>query len=197
MNETQKTKMITVFQRLNEQGVFAKAPIDLDKVASVLNAGIVMDHTLNDGPLIASIKMENGRPIVRVSPVKTSYLARRRVVIAHMLGHAFLHLSALHPEFNDTDKSIESESLTNDRLEVEASRFAEHLLMPTLRVVSEGSRVIDELPQINGVSESEIVLKMAGIFEVPIKVMEKRLKALGMMQVPEKRSEIDPIPGFA
>src|SRR5260363_480603 len=74
----------------------AKPPIDVDKVAQLLNINVDESRLSSDSnkDVIGKITLDKGMPAtVWMNPVENSYPPRRRFTLAHEIGHFCMHRS--------------------------------------------------------------------------------------------------------
>lgn len=122
---------------LKELLVRSAADIDVELIAEALNAS-VLEKPLRSAE--AMLVRRGKRAVIYIDP-SVQLPGRRRFSIAHEIGHLCLHRELSQAGFClDTEGSLED--YTNSTQELEANRFAAHLLMPG-RLFSVSARRVD------------------------------------------------------
>jgi Zn-dependent peptidase ImmA (M78 family) len=158
-------------QELLRQGHVTKAPVSVERLASLLDAKIEFEPF--EGAMSGMVyRHETGGAIIGVNSVHSSN--RQRFTIAHELGHLLLHRDELHIDegfpfaFRD-----EISSLAVDPGEIEANQFAAELLMPEAWVAAEiRGQHLD-------IESDDVVEALAKKFGVSVLSMTHRLTSLG------------------
>lgn len=166
-------------------GLEIAAPIDVDKIASLLGIAVNYDASLHESGTVGKIQFSNGYPVVTINPLENTYEPRRRFTLAHEIGHYCLHSNEAREGFTDNRRTMSRNDSYWDRFESEANSFAAQLLMPKLLLIEVGNRIIKEYQDTQGIEHgmpvSTFTEKMADIFDVSNKAMEYRLKNLGLV----------------
>jgi Zn-dependent peptidase ImmA (M78 family) len=102
-------------------------PIDIDKLASLVNASVKVGK-LEEG-LSGFAFQKNGMKFIGISSEENPL--RRRFTLAHELGHIYLHKRD-HLSYDSGLMMLRNEHSSDgtDLKEIEANRFAAELLMP-------------------------------------------------------------------
>jgi hypothetical protein len=182
-------KLAAYLSETKHYDMFAAAPpIDVDKVAQLLDIGV----TESDGPdvfstlapIVGKITLTEGGPAqIWINRTENAYPPRRRFTLAHEVGHFCLHRSAHRHEFIDDKHSMSRNESYWNRYESEANRFAAELLMPTHFIYSIGSQVINVYKAVNGAGEmplDDFTNMMAIRFQVSHAAMSYRLKNIAI-----------------
>lgn len=138
------------------------APVDVAEVARRLGLAIYR-KALAPGVSGALVKApELGSPSGFVVYVDSGEpYARQRFTAAHEIGHFVLHRDKIGDRIED-NHLLRSDRLS-DRVEVEANRFAAHLLMPFPlldRLIREGVRTVPDLARALQVSEIAMGIRL-------------------------------------
>lgn len=108
---------------------------------------------------------------------------RSRFSIAHELGHYLLHKDSRSLFIDKRNFAVyhrnELSSTGEDRLEIEANRFAAALLMPTDMLRNEITKNDFDL------GDEEVQSSLAKRFNVSTQAMAYRLASLGMFELPD------------
>lgn len=176
----------SLLHELEQRGLAVTAPIDVEKVVSLLGIQVKEDSLLEADDVIGKIEFlgEAEVPVVTINPIQNSYKPRRRFTLAHEIGHYCLHNAVSKRSFSDSRKTMSRSASYWDRYESEANSFAAQLLMPKNLIVSEGKRVLNEYMRINSATKMPTALfieQMSTVFGVSNKAMEYRLKNLGIV----------------
>ena len=112
-------------------------PVDIGRICKELGIMVITNHSLDkDGYLIC----QNGKKIVLVNSQITNY-HRRNFIIAHELGHFFLHREQLFSCDRITELQQSNINSNSQMQETEANAFATELLIPSkelLKVIPNG-----------------------------------------------------------
>ena len=160
------------------------APIDVDKVASVLGIEVNDDYSLTSDT-IGTISFQKETPIVKINPFQNLYKPRRRFTLAHEIGHFCLHKNKSENGFTDSIHSMSRTESYWNPVESEANSFAAQLLMPESLILMEGQAIIDNyVSQHNTetIPSQHFIESMADKFEVSSKAMEYRLRNVGILK---------------
>lgn len=108
-------------------------PIPVEKIAESLGAQIIKRSDFGDD-LCGMIIREQGITVIGVND--THPVSRQRFTIAHEIGHLVMHseiLDQVHIDktFNYALKRDGRSKIGQDRMEIEANKFAAELLMPS------------------------------------------------------------------
>lgn len=174
----------TLLGELVTKGFIISAPIDVDKIASMLNLRVIHDPSLESRDIIGEILFDNKSPIIKINPFQNSYLPRMRFTLAHEIGHFYLHSSDSKEGFSDSRKTMSRSDSYWDKYESEANNFAAQLLMPKSLVISEGSKIITRYKEVNnvgGMPVEDFIEKISRSLQVSTKAMEYRLKNLNVI----------------
>ena len=180
------TCALDLITQIENSGIEINAPVDVEWIArEFLNIKVETNVSLDTKKIVGEIIFEGaGNPVIRVNPVKNSYLPRRRFTIAHEIGHFCLHSSKTGEGFIDSMKTMSRTESYWDVKESEANAFAAQLLMPKHLILNEGDAILDEyIYQNNGamMKVDMFIEKMARIFNVSSKAMTYRLENLGVI----------------
>jgi len=160
------------------------APIDVDKIAFLLNFQVILDSSLEEDGVIGKISFNDGKPLVRINPIQNSYTPRRRFTLAHEIGHFCLHSNQNFPEFIDSQQTMSRTESYWNPIESEANNFAAQLLIPSQLITSSSQLVIDsyktEYNQTK-MPKEDFINRMADKFIVSSKAMEYRLINVGIL----------------
>ncbi len=149
-------------------------PVDVEHIASSLGARVI--YTAMDDDHCGMIFKEGEEYIIGVNSLHSRN--RQRFTIAHEIGHLCLHkdkIDGVHIDsaFAERLNRDARSSQGNDRIEVEANRFAAELLVPTvtLRTKLKGMQIdidddglIDELADEFEVSFQSMSIKISRTF---------------------------------
>lgn len=169
-----KIKLI-VDSILAQNGIGA-IPIDLNKVADLVNANIEI-APLKEG-ISGFAYQKNGMRFIGVNNFGESE-ERQRFTLAHELGHLFLHrdYSLSYDKGIMMLRNVHSSTGT-DAKEIEANRFAAELLMPEEELRSD----IAKLPSIDFMVDSDATRKcikqLADKYQVSPRAMNVRITTL-------------------
>lgn len=161
------------------------APVDVDQIANLLNIRVEEDFSLETRNVVGEISFDNEKPVVKINPLKNSYLPRRRFTLAHEIGHFCLHSSKSKVGFTDSMKTMSRTESYWDSRESEANSFAAQILMPKNLIFTEGQQILDDYKTRTGKNKIESFLfieEMADVFQVSSKAMEYRLRNIGIVK---------------
>ena len=156
------------------------APTDVNFVAGFLGVDVWEDHLLQGLGVLATLKVSQGtesngnssRSTLCFNAHRHTYLARRRMTLAHMLGHVVLHADEA-TFFTETEESLDPLNTHRTRLDTEAQDFADEMLMPSdvVRRLANAARDTDPIAFRN---------ELAARFEVPQRDMALRMERLSL-----------------
>lgn len=184
-SETSFSKVTDLFAYLKEQhNYYVSAPIDVDKIATLLSIDVEEDFAESD--FIGRISFEKERPKITINILENTYEPRRRFTLAHELAHYCLHSNKQKAAFVDTRKTMDRSGSYWDTYESEANAFAARLLMPKSIIVSEGNSIIDTYKSAastkGGMPRNDFIDAMAKRFNVSNAAMEYRLINLAIIK---------------
>jgi len=158
---------------LDKAGLF-EVPIDINKVADLLNIEVIENDPDDDGLSGALIRNED-KTIIYIN--KTHSDARKRFTLAHELGHFILHKS--EKSFVDGKKTQvllrANTGGVKNNMETEANIFAASILMPEFLI----KKLYGELLFAKGPNEDDVIIKMSETFKVSYQAMGYRFVNLG------------------
>lgn len=130
MTMTRSTKAhITAQQLLSSCGFTEITNLDMDLFVAGLNAMLIEEELNNcDGKIIYG----KNKTIIKVNS-KIQFIERKRFVIAHEIGHLYMHRNLRLPDDTFSNLNIiggMEKALKNGNQELEANEFACELLMP-------------------------------------------------------------------
>jgi Zn-dependent peptidase ImmA (M78 family) len=159
------------------------APIDIDKIASLLNIEVQVEHSIENHEVIGSIRHDGTTAKIFINLLNNSYAPRLRFTLAHELGHFCLHLRGTSGGFTDNAKTMNRSESYWDNKEFEANSFAAQLLMPKNLILKHGNEILNSHKRNNDsqMPSSEFVDSMARKFLVSNPAMEYRLKNLEIL----------------
>lgn len=170
---------------LAEQGFMREAPINVDRIAELLNLEVSYDPRLGDQHITGQIEFRQNGAVITIDPFDNSYEPRRRFTLAHEIGHYCLHINSQRTGFIDSRSTMSRSASYWDTYESEANNFAAQLLMPADLVMKIGSDVLADYSSTNSVGEGmpaeRFVEQMAKRFAVSKPAMEYRLKAMDVL----------------
>ncbi len=168
--------MKTVNRLLVAESV-TEPPVPVERIARSL--GAVVSYQPFDADDISGLlyRAPDSAPIIGVNSANAK--VRQRFTIAHELGHLLLHnayglILERHLQINFRDAA---RSTASSQEEIEANQFAAEMLMPRELL----QRALTALLAGRPVPDSELVMRLAGRFEVSRQAMEYRLASLGML----------------
>ncbi len=174
-----RVKQITdiAFQLVSDANIL-KAPININLI--VKSSGITLEETDLGEDMSGLLLIHDNSAVIAYSSRQGSQ--RKRFTIAHELGHYMLHreLNAdtvfLDKDFIVKYRSNKLYSEVEIRQEQEANAFAAALLMPK-------EFIFDELNKesLKSLHESELIERLASIFEVSVPAMTFRLTNLNLL----------------
>lgn len=155
-------------KKLLETHGINQRPVDVEAVAKKLGAIVVYKDLEDD--LCGMIYKEDGQVFIGVNEKHPS--TRRRFTLAHEIGHLVMHghlIDRVHVdrEFKEKLHRDGRSKIGEDRLEIDANRFAAELLMPShlLKVDIRSASIDSE----NGPTE------LADLYEVSPQAMSLKL----------------------
>lgn len=149
-----------------------KAPIAVRKVAAHLNIDVRLAPTRED--VSGALIVDGVSAYIAVNDAH--HINRQRFTIAHEIGHFQLHNTGDSIHFDEDFRVYSRDgrsSLAIDSKEIEANQFAAELLMPTLLLGQ-------DFTKLRG-SEEDAIRDLAGRYKVSTKAMEFRLQNLGLI----------------
>lgn len=149
-------------------------PIDIDQFVKELDIQLCEDPNLVYEGKIE--KCHNGKTIITIKQYHNE--EKRRLAIAHELGHYFLHFNDEDKEFKD---SVFYRSLEYNNEEIEANQFAFNLLMP-----EEEYKKFAENNAYNYENKTCDVRKISKHFKVPKQTVVYRGKDLKILKQEER-----------
>jgi len=153
-------------------------PINVKSLSKKIGIKLVETDLPDD--ISAIIDLEDFKsPYILVN--KAHHPVRQRFSIAHELGHYFLHKpTKVHVDknFSTIFKRDQNSSTALIPIEIEANKFAAHLLMPEELILNQLSSVIKK--DIN-LSVDDFVLELSNQFKVSTASMRFRLQNLGVL----------------
>ena len=153
-------------------------PVDIEKIAK--NEGIRIIKGELPENISGAIDMSDPvSPCILVNSIDG--FERQRFSIAHELGHYFLHKpTGLHvdKDFSSIFLRNENSSMALYPIEIEANKFAAHILMPEALLETAIKEILGKLNQI---SISELIESLKTKFQVSNSAMTYRLKNLGII----------------
>ncbi|WP_373033765.1 ImmA/IrrE family metallo-endopeptidase [Sulfurovum sp.] len=177
----QETQAYTLISQLEDMGYKVSVPVDIEDMINFLEIKFEIKPDFKKIKVTGSIAVKDGEPYIWVNPMKNTSKERKRFTLAHELGHFMLHIAPLK-DFNDF-QAIEDENISFNRddnwdyKEMEANNFAAQLLMPAQFVEKEFDQLLSTISKIK---KDEVIIKLAGKFNVSKQAMEFRLKKLGV-----------------
>lgn len=147
-------------------------PNDLSIEEMVWSLGIILKDEKIEGS-DGRILMDSDSAIITVNS-EIKYQPRKNFIIAHELGHYFLHRNNTK-FFSDTEKTL-SDWKNNNSLETEANDFAKELLMPEFLFspLCKGKLSINLIKKLSGTFNSSItatVLRYKDLGDIPIAII--------------------------
>lgn len=171
------SRVVEVAQRLLSAAGVNEPPVPIDRLVSL--AGAVVSYQPFDADDISGLLYRTDDAAAVIGVNSNNVKVRQRFTIAHELGHLHLHerqdlILDRHVQVNFRDATS---STASNQEEIEANQFASELLMP--REFLEHS--LKSLMAGRPLSDSDLVRRLAGRFEVSQQAMEFRLASLGML----------------
>lgn len=179
MDENRKKSIALMANQIAEENGFLNCKVDIIQIASRL--GFKVFPLVNDAPfdglLVAS---ESGAPIIKGGEYSKLIAIKRnqekeqvRFIIAHELGHYFLHRKNGRDICNFKYHNLDSNK--DDSEEMEANYFAACLLVP--------EKLLREVFQKYSANNDEAyaIASTANYFEVTVACIQKRLKEVGLV----------------
>lgn len=164
MLDKRAAELLTTCEALN-------APIKLDVIAHRL--GLSLEYASLGDDVSGLLVIEDRRAIIGVN--KDHPVARQRFTIAHEIGHFLLHSSDselfIDKKYNAVYRDKKS-STGQDRMEIQANRFAAALLMP--KVLLEAKINEEEID----LGDDLAIETLAEKFEVSLQALIFRLSSL-------------------
>lgn len=182
MNELRKKEIIQTVNAIIGQYGDTESKVDVVNVASKLGFKVLSlaDEAPFKGIIIVNKSSDNsgifstfGNRIIAFK--KNLEKRQNRFIMAHELGHYFLHSENLFTEKNIFSYEYHS-SKSNDSLEEEANYFAANLLVPESLFKEKYAEYK------NASSNNEILLEqlLSDFFDVDIQCIEKRILEVGI-----------------
>lgn len=179
---TKKTSAYDLLEYLQKQTDFTiNLPIDIKEIIKYLNINYNTKPNFLKIKLDGMISIENNEPTIWSNPMKTSIKERVRFTLAHELGHFMLHIAPVKDL--STVEAIEDEEISYyrddnwNKIEMEANTFASQLLMPSIMITEEATKIVTEYPNF---TKAEIIEELSKIFAVSTTAMTYRLKSMGV-----------------
>jgi Zn-dependent peptidase ImmA (M78 family) len=157
-------------------------PIDLFKIAKLLNINIVYSN-LSNSDIVGKIIKEEANTTIEINMPNNRYEARKRFTLAHEIGHFCLHQDI--DGFVDDKKSLNRIQSHWNSYEIEANQFAAELLMPTELLLKHGKIIIAEYKENNdnaNIPKEHFIDQMARMFNVSHQAMKYRLINLELIK---------------
>lgn len=166
-----EAKAYNLLQKYNIKNV----PVPVDELAK--QEGVLLSYEPFEGNdnISGMLFRDNSRVIIGINNHHAE--TRQRFTIAHELGHLLLHQGDLYIDkgtrinFRNTKSS-----LAIDKQEIEANAFAAALLMPSKLIEDEFHKVLD---RDEGITADELIITLAGKFQVSRQAMQFRLINFG------------------
>lgn len=159
-------------------------PVDVAEVARELGVRVFLDAELPDGIIGRLSRNDRGRYDIHVD--RNQIPERKRVIVAHELGHYIFHRSLVGEGVEDDIeyRSPQGGLFANDRIrpfhEAQANSFAAALLVPPERVQEKAEAMNIDIAR---PGEHEVD-RLAEQFAVPRPVMRWRLERLAATAAP-------------
>ncbi|GJL85790.1 MAG: ImmA/IrrE family metallo-endopeptidase [Micavibrio sp.] len=152
------------------------APIPIEDVAKALGAKVIYSP-LNDDHSGMIYAERNGRIIIGINSFH--HPNRQRFTLAHEIAHLVLHkkdlLEQVHIDKNANGRRLNRDNRSSegeDKMEIEANKFAAELLMPTEMVEKDiKHKSID-------IEDEEAVVKLAKKYQVSVQSMSIKLDSI-------------------
>lgn len=159
-------------------------PVDVAEVARELGVRVFLDADLPAGIIGRLARNDRGRYDIHVD--KKQIPERKRVIVAHELGHYIFHRSLVGEGVEDDIeyRSPQGGLFANDRIrpfhEAQANSFAAALLVPPERVQEKAEAMNIDV----ATASDDEVERLAEQFAVPRPVMRWRLERLAATAAP-------------
>jgi Zn-dependent peptidase ImmA (M78 family) len=150
--------------------VCKRPPVPVDKIAKKM--GILLRDLPGDHDISGAIIRKDAHVVIAVNPAH--HLNRKRFTVAHELGHFFFHEGLeehVDQNFRVAWRNADSSRAIN-WTEVEANRFAAHLLIPT----KFRQHDLDNLQTLN----ARTLIRLAQRYVVSTEAMKIRLSQFGI-----------------
>lgn len=177
-----------LLKELKRDGHKLEAPIDIEAIVNNLGMKIKLDPSLTKEGIVSKIDFcppKGNGALITISSEANRFDLKRRLVLAHEIGHWYLHKDGPYCAFVDTPDSMDIKESYWDHLEFEANRFAHQLLIPKRLILKEGKALIEDFHSQNGpdhkIDEEDFVRSMSRIFEVSGATMRHRLENIGIL----------------
>ncbi len=172
-----KNLSLRIKNLLQNSGI-TEPPVDIRKIVSDCGAKATPFELGEE--ISGVLVMDNGKGTIGYN--SSNSRVRQRFTIAHELGHLLQHVTAPSEVFVDKDFIVKFRSnkpYTNKELrqEREANAFAAAILMPKDFIIREVSK-----SDYNGLSETQLIEKLAKVFEVSVPAMTYRFSDLNIFQ---------------
>ncbi|WP_396632752.1 ImmA/IrrE family metallo-endopeptidase [Maribacter sp. R86514] len=155
---------------LKEFGLFY-VPVNVEKLTRKM--GINIDEQDLDDDVSGFLVRKDGADIIGVNKYHPE--VRKRFTISHEIGHFKLHVETpLFVDYYKGSKLNRKNSGGDYKMEKEANAFAASLLMPKKLILSEITKLDDDMEY-----ESKLY-SLSKKFKVSTAAMDFRLKALGL-----------------
>ncbi len=169
---------------LKKQQIDFTPPIKIEEIIRFLSIDISEKPDFRKIKITGNISVKNGIPKIWINPMQNNMIERKRFTLAHELGHYILHIAPenkLDEEIND-EKIVYNRSDNWDYIEMQANNFAAQLLMPSDLILEEAEKILSTYKFNNNQSmnNSDLIEKLAKIFQVSLSAMEFRLASLGV-----------------
>lgn len=171
-------RVVEVASAILERAGVTDVPVDLNPILKI--AGVRAEAADLGQDVSGLLAIHDGNGFIAYSEDQSNQ--RQRFTIAHELGHFLLHKADggdtvfLDKDFIVKYRSNKVYSETELRQEQEANTFAASLLMPKEFIFRELNK-----EDIRNLSESELIEKLALIFEVSVPAMTFRLSNLSIL----------------
>jgi len=176
------TQAYDLIEKLKSYGFKIEPPINIEEIIRFLGLKYEIRPDFNNIKTTGNITIKEGIPTIWVNPMKNTLEERKRFTLAHELGHLMLHI-APSGDLNNF-KAISDINISFNRdenwsyVEMEANDFASQLLMPVNFLNTKVNEIISGN---SGISEKELIEKLAESFKVSKTAMEHRLRKLGVI----------------
>jgi Zn-dependent peptidase ImmA (M78 family) len=169
-------KIRRIINELFKDLKITKAPIDIEKICSMLNVKVIYDNKLEDD-ISGFLYKKPNRNVIVVNDEHSQN--RKRFTMAHELGHLLLNHGG--DVFVDREgRFIFRDSKSQSGLDIQerdANKFAAELLMPVEMVIKELNKIDNEM------IEDRDIDKLAMKFDVSSQAMTIRLVNLNLIQM--------------
>lgn len=172
-------KPLELLEALNLSG----PPFDPFEIIRQLGIELEDDLTRDKLNYSGTIRAENGNVHIWINPLDVQY--RRRFTAAHELGHLINDILPQLEPGTDLDgfKDRHARGGAKNKVERLADSFAAQLLMPGQMVVDAATahlRAINDDPKAGSVTQDQLTVYLARLFNVSKQAMAIRLRNIGI-----------------